>query len=85
MKMIIAILKDNDCDTVIQSLTSSNFRVTRIASTGGFLRRGTGTLLVGVEDDNVDAAINVMRASVPKSEEKSATVFVVPVESYQQF
>ena len=85
MKMIIAILKDNDCDSAIQSLTAAGFRVTRIASTGGFLKRGNGTLLVGVDDNKVDAAINVMRAAVAPSAEKSATVFVVPVESFQQF
>ncbi len=85
MKMIIAILKDSDCDSAIQALTTASYRVTRIASTGGFLKRGTGTLLVGVEDDRVDAAIEVMRAAVPRSDDKSATVFVVPVESFKQF
>ena len=38
MKMIIVIVKDSDAEQVTQALTSSNFRVTRIASTGGFLR-----------------------------------------------
>ena len=86
MKMIIAILKDNDCDRVIQALTERNFRVTRIASTGGLLRRGTGTLFAGVEDDQVDAAIQVIRQKMgPASgSEKRATIFVVPVENFQQ-
>jgi len=86
MKMIIAILRDNDCDPVIQGLTEQNFRVTRIASTGGFLRRGTGTLLLGVEDNRVDTAIDLMRAraSAASGDEKSATIFVVPVENFQQ-
>jgi len=86
MKMIIAILRDHDCDPIIQALTDQNFRVTRIASTGGFLKRGTGTLLLGVEDDRVDAAIDVMRrkASAASGDEKRATIFVVPVENFQQ-
>jgi uncharacterized protein YaaQ len=86
MKMIIAILRDHDCDPVIQGLTEKSFRVTRIASTGGWLRRGTGTLLMGVQDDRVDMAIEVVRAKVsPASgEEKRATIFVVPVENFQQ-
>ena len=45
MKMIIAIVKDHDADPVTQALTNENFRVTRIASTGGFLRSGVATLL----------------------------------------
>ena len=86
MKMMIAILKDSDCDPVIQALTEQNFRVTRIASTGGLLKRGTGTLLLGVEDDQVDRAIDVMRrrATSTSGGEKRATIFVVPVESFQQ-
>ena len=51
MKMIIVIVKDADAEQVTQSLTASNFRVTRIASTGGFLRSGVVTLLIGVDDE----------------------------------
>jgi uncharacterized protein YaaQ len=86
MKMIIAILKDNDCDPVTQALTEQNFRVTRIGSTGGLLKRGNGTLLLGLEDDQVDRAIEVMRQrlSTSGSGKKRASVFVVPVEDFQQ-
>jgi uncharacterized protein YaaQ len=86
MKMIIVIVRDNDADPVTQALTSENFRVTRIASTGGFLRSGVATLLIGVEDGDVDAAINVLRQNLGESKpgEKRATLFVVPVERYEQ-
>ena len=86
MKMIIVIVKDHDADPVTQALTSENFRVTRIASTGGFMRAGVATLLIGVDDTDVDAAIRVMRASLGESKagEKRATLFVVPVEKYEQ-
>jgi len=85
MKMIIVIVKDHDADKLTQSLTAENFRVTRIASTGGFLRSGVVTLLIGVEDENVEAAIAVMHASLGASAgEKRATLFVVPVERFEQ-
>jgi uncharacterized protein YaaQ len=86
MKMIIAILRDADTDSVTRALTAGKFRITRIASTGGLLRRGVTTLLVGVDDEKVDAAIQVMKencAPAPKGE-KRATVFVVPVERFEQ-
>ena len=69
-----------------QALTSSDFRITRIASTGGLLRRGVTTLLVGVEDNQVDEALKVMKEScAPAAEgEKRATVFVVNVEKFTQ-
>jgi len=86
MKMIIAILRDNDLDPVTQALTAASFRVTRIASTGGLLRRGVATLLIGVEDERVQAALQVVREKVaPAAEgEKRATIFVVPVADFVQ-
>ena len=85
MKMIIVIVKDNDADKLTQALTAENFRVTRIASTGGFLRSGVVTLLIGVEDENVEAALGVMRGALGAGKgEKRATLFVVPVERFEQ-
>jgi len=86
MKMIILIVKDNDSDAVTQALTSADYRVTRVASTGGFLRSGVVTLLLGVDDDRVDSAIELIHKNVGKVTpgEKRATLFVVPVEKFEQ-
>ncbi len=86
MKLILAIVRDADSDTVTQALTSADFRVTRVASTGGLLRRGMTTLLIGLEAEQVDAAIQVLRKSCkpPEPGEKKATIFVVPVDRFEQ-
>ena len=86
MKMIIVIVKDTDAEQVTQALTSSDFRVTRIASTGGFLRSGVVTLLIGVDDDRVEAGIQVIRDQLGESAsgESRATLFVVPVQRFEQ-
>jgi uncharacterized protein YaaQ len=86
MKLIIAILRDSDTDNVTQALTSASFRVTRTSSTGGLLRRGVTTLLIGVEDNQVDAAIELMcgKCTPPTEGGKRLTVFVVPVERFVQ-
>ena len=86
MKMIILIAKDNDADVITQTLTSAEYRVTRVASTGGFLRSGVVTLLLGVKDERVDSALELIRAKLPplSSGEKRATLFVVPVERFEQ-
>jgi uncharacterized protein YaaQ len=86
MKMIILITKDNDADVITQTLTSAEYRVTRVASTGGFLRSGVVTLLLGVQDDRVESALQLIRAKLPplSSGEKRATLFVVPVERFEQ-
>jgi uncharacterized protein YaaQ len=86
MKMIILISKDNDADTLTQTLTSAEYRVTRVASTSGFLRSGIVTLLLGVDDDRVDHAIGLIKSKLGSSasNEKRATLFVVPVERFEQ-
>ena len=85
MKMIIVIVKYHDADTLTQALTAGSFRVTRVASTGGFLRSGVVTMLLGVDDERVDAAMQTIREALPpKPDEKRATIFVVPVQKYEQ-
>ena len=59
MKLIIAIMSNDDSPAVSSALTKENYSVTRLATTGGFLRAGNTTLLVGCEDDRVDHAIEV--------------------------
>ena len=86
MKMIILIIKDNDADEVTQTLISEQYRVTRVASTGGFLRSGVVTLLLGVRDERVESALELIRAKLPPlaSGDRRATLFVVPVERFEQ-
>jgi uncharacterized protein YaaQ len=85
MKLMIAILKDDDVENAVQALTSDNFRVTRVASTGGFFRKGSTTLLIGLDEDRVDAAIVLLRSNTTAgSDQKRATVFVVPVSRFEQ-
>lgn len=86
MKLILAIVHDADSDSITQCITSANFRVTRVASTGGLLRRGMTTLLIGLEADQVDSAIQILRENCkPAVEgEKRATIFVIPVDRFEQ-
>jgi uncharacterized protein YaaQ len=86
MKMIILIVQDNDADAVTQALTADQYRVTRVASTGGFLRSGIVTLFIGVRDERAELVQELIRAKLPPlpSGEKRATWFVVPVERFEQ-
>ena len=60
MKLILAIMSNDDSPAVSSALTKENFQVTRLATTGGFLRAGNTTLIVGTDDDKVDKAIEVI-------------------------
>ncbi|MBN2303604.1 MAG: cyclic-di-AMP receptor [Anaerolineae bacterium] len=61
MKLIIAIVQDQDADRTIQALTKAGHRVTRVASTGGFFSTGNTTLLSGVDESQVQSVIQILK------------------------
>ena len=72
MKLIIAIVQDEDASRLVNQLMKNGYGVTKLATTGGFLRAGNTTLLVGVDDDKFDAAMAVIE-KVCKSRKQIAT------------
>lgn len=88
MKMIIAIVNDEDSDAVSHALTNATYRVTIIASTGGFLRRGLTTLLCAVEDEKLQDALAVIRGCFPPAAEnapKRCKIFVLNIAEFHHF
>lgn len=87
MKLIIAIVRDTDSDAVSHALTSNNLRVTQIASTGGFLRRGHSTLLVGLEDEQLDSGLKLIRENCKpvEGDERRGVIFVLKVDQFVHF
>jgi uncharacterized protein YaaQ len=86
MKLILAIVRDADDRQVIDALITREYRVTRVASTGGFLRRGNVTLLIGVEAEQVQPVLDIIRetTSVPEPGQHRATVFVVDAPHFER-
>ncbi len=60
MKLIIAIVQDEDASRLLSELMSEGYRVTKLATTGGFLRSGNTTLLIGVEDEKLQDALRIV-------------------------
>lgn len=58
MKLIIAIVQDDDASELIDVITDSGFRITKLATTGGFLKSGNTTLLIGAEEDKVQGILD---------------------------
>ena len=73
MKLIIAIVQDEDSADVIEALTEENYRVTKLATTGGFLISGNTTLLVGVDEEKVQIVIRVIKKVCGKRKEVLVT------------
>ncbi len=87
MKLIIAVVHHTDGDEILRALIEAHFSVTRIASSGGFLRRGNATLLVGLETDQVPTAMQLIREHTGPPVDpglKRATIFVLNVERFEQ-
>ena len=61
MKMVLAIIDKDDASGVISNLSREGFMVTRLSTTGGFLRAGNVTILIGVDDDKTQDVINVIK------------------------
>ena len=84
MKLVCAIVSGGDADKVVEGLVTAGYPgPTRINTVGGFLRRGNATLLLGTDDERVEGAIDVIRATVearPVPEDANAgraTIFVL--------
>lgn len=60
MKLIIAIVQDDDAGELIDELNDGGFRVTKLATTGGFLKAGNTTLMIGVDLDKVDKVLEII-------------------------
>ncbi len=53
MKMVFLVVQDDDVHKLVKELVKSDFRVTRLSSTGGFLKRGSTTVFLGIEDNQL--------------------------------
>ena len=60
MKLLIAIINNDDCPIVLSEITREGFSATKLSTSGGFLRAGNSTLLIGVEDEKVDTLIELI-------------------------
>lgn len=79
MKLIIFVTEDATADAAVDALVEQRFRVTRLATTGGFLRRGNTTLLVGLEEAQVEQAKTLVKAASPGS-----LAIVMDLEHYER-
>ncbi|MFI3231011.1 MAG: cyclic-di-AMP receptor [bacterium] len=61
MKLVLAIVKDEDAFNIMTMLNNEGYSVTKLASTGGFLKIGSTTLISGVDDEKVDNVIEIIK------------------------
>ncbi|WP_088105961.1 cyclic-di-AMP receptor [Halalkalibacter urbisdiaboli] len=109
MKLIIAVVQDQDSNRLSDALMKANYRATKLASTGGFLRAGNTTFLIGTEDEHIESVLSLIKENCKSRDQLvapispmggnadsyvpypvevqvgGATVFILPVEHFEQF
>ena len=61
MKMLLAIINSDDAPNVMNNLMKEGFQITKLATTGGFLKAGNVTILIGLDEDKLDKAFEIIR------------------------
>jgi uncharacterized protein YaaQ len=86
VKLVIAIISDRSDAPVMERLAAEGYRVTRVASTGGFVRRGNVTLFIGVPDEQEQAVIDLLRKTPhpPEAGRHRATIFVLDARHFER-
>lgn len=74
MKLIITIVNNDDSNTVQSALTENGFFITKLATSGGFLKKGNTTFFIGTNDDKVDKALDIIKQHARKRVVKEPTV-----------
>ncbi|MFU0800683.1 MAG: cyclic-di-AMP receptor [Xylanivirga thermophila] len=72
MKLVIAVVQDEDAHKLISTLMGEGYGVTKLATTGGFLKAGNTTLLIGIDNDKMDEVISIIE-KICKSRKQVAT------------
>lgn len=82
MKLIFAIVNNDDSYEVQTKLNENGFYLTKLATTGGFLQKGNTTLIIGTEDELVEKALEIIKEYSKKRIEKAP---IVPHSSFGGF
>lgn len=61
MKIILAIVQDKDSNRLANEFVDVNIRATKLSSTGGFLKAGNSTFIIGIDDERVDEALELIK------------------------
>ncbi len=87
MKMVLAIIHDEDAHALLSKLNKSGHMATKLSSTGGLLRTGNTTIFVGVEEEEVEVVLDIIKDTCKTK--KELTVMNPPVinmvESYMPY
>jgi uncharacterized protein YaaQ len=80
MKLVLAVVTNQAADAITDALLAAGFRATRLASTGGFRREGNTTIMMGVEDEDIEPVLAILRSGALTATSRKAQAAPPPVE-----
>lgn len=87
VKMVIAVVHDHDAADLLEALTAAGFQTTKMASTGGFLREGNTTFMIGSDEEHVDEVLEIIKENCESRKKTVAPMSPVAnsLEGYYSF
>ena len=82
MKLVIAVVQDKDSLQLINALNAENFKTTKLATTGGFLKEGNTTLMIGCREEHVEEVLEIIKHNCSKRESTISPIPPIDVDSY---
>src|SRR5690606_13910068 len=74
MKLVMAVIQDKDSNQLKDALGKNNYQCTKLATTGGCLKEGNTTLIIGCEDDYVDEVLQIIKENCSQREQMVAPI-----------
>lgn len=85
MKMIIAIVQSKDSNRLRKAFANNHIQMTQLSTTGGFLREGNATFLIGIEDERVQDVLDIIKKNAKSSEQYVTSQMHMDVEGGSAF
>ena len=90
MKLIVVIMEDDLCHILSKELLENKISPTKLSSTGGFLKKGNTTMLIGTDVENEQFVLDIIKKvcdenDVESDNESKANVFVMDLEDFKKF
>ena len=76
MKLLIAIVQDKDAHLLGDEFAQANIRATRLSTTGGFLRAGNTTFIIGIEEERVEEALGISKENCQSGKDRCISIII---------
>lgn len=85
LKLVLAVVQDIDAGRLIETLSKKKYGITKLASTGGFLKSGNTTLMIGVEEGRVDELLEIIERTCCPRKQVVTPIPAGPADAYMPY